>query len=180
MDNVFPNCSFLYLQKFHIVSYHLAFFALLFCFEIYSYIDACTLFDIYDALVRDDKLIMFQHIDMNNIFFKWPITLIYMHMTITIYSLYSWIIHVWEWHYSIDPCLSCYHYQSLTNIKNIPCLFHSHTSRWRHNGRDSDSNHQPHGCLLNRLFRRGSRKTSKLRVTGLCVGNSPGTGEFPA
>ena len=24
------------------------------------------------------------------------------------------------------------------------------------------------------------RKTSKLRVTGLCVGNSPGTGEFPA
>ena len=24
------------------------------------------------------------------------------------------------------------------------------------------------------------RKTSKLRVTGLCVGNSPVTGEFPA
>ena len=24
------------------------------------------------------------------------------------------------------------------------------------------------------------RKTSKLRVTGLCRGNSPGTGEFPA
>ena len=52
--------------------------------------------------------------------------------------------------------------------------------RWRHNGRSSDSNHQPHGCLLNRLFRRRSRKTSKLRVTGLCVGNSPGTGEFSA
>ena len=32
----------------------------------------------------------------------------------------------------------------------------------------------------NRLFRRRSKKTSKLRVTGLCVGNSPGTGEFPA
>ena len=26
----------------------------------------------------------------------------------------------------------------------------------------------------------GSKKTSKLRVTGLCVGNSPVTGEFPA
>ena len=51
---------------------------------------------------------------------------------------------------------------------------------WRHNGRDSVSNHQPHECLLNRLFRRRSKKTSKLRVTGLCVGNSPGTGEFPA
>ena len=30
------------------------------------------------------------------------------------------------------------------------------------------------------LFRRRSKKTSKLRVTSLCVGNSPGTGEFPA
>ena len=35
-------------------------------------------------------------------------------------------------------------------------------------------------CLLNRLFGHRSKKTSKLRVTGLCVGNSPGTGEFPA
>ena len=51
---------------------------------------------------------------------------------------------------------------------------------WRHYGCDGVSNHQPHHCLLNRLFRRRSKKTSKLRVTGLCVGNSPGTGEFPA
>ena len=49
-----------------------------------------------------------------------------------------------------------------------------------HNGRDGVSNHQPHDCLLNRLFRRRSKKTSKLRFTGLCAGNSPGTGEFPA
>ena len=35
-------------------------------------------------------------------------------------------------------------------------------------------------CLLNRSFGRRSKKTSKLRVTGLCVGNSPETGEFPA
>ena len=51
---------------------------------------------------------------------------------------------------------------------------------WRHNERDGVSNHQPHDCLLNRLFRRRSKKTSKLRVTGLCDGNSPVTGEFPA
>ena len=50
---------------------------------------------------------------------------------------------------------------------------------WRRNGRGSVSNHQPHDCLLNRLFRRRSKKTSKLRVTGLCTGNSPGTREFP-
>ena len=42
------------------------------------------------------------------------------------------------------------------------------------------SNHQPNDCLLNRLFRGRSMKTSKFRVTGLCEGNSPGTGEFPA
>ena len=52
--------------------------------------------------------------------------------------------------------------------------------RWRHNERDNVSNHQPHDCLLNRLFTRRSKKTSKLRVTGLCAGNSPETGEFPA
>ena len=51
---------------------------------------------------------------------------------------------------------------------------------WRHNGHDSVSNHQPYDCLLNCLFRRTSKIISKLRVTGLCVGNSPETGEFPA
>ena len=54
------------------------------------------------------------------------------------------------------------------------------TLRWRHNDHAGVSNHQPPGCLLNRLFRRKSKKTSKLRVTGLCAGNSPGTGEFSA
>ena len=61
-------------------------------------------------------------------------------------------------------------------LENIPL----DPLRWHHNERDSVSNHQPHDCLLNRLFRRRSKKTSKLRVAGLCVGNSPGTGEFPA
>ena len=52
--------------------------------------------------------------------------------------------------------------------------------RWCHNRRDGVSFHQPYDCLLKSLFRRGWKKTSKLRVTGLCVGNSPVTGEFPA
>ena len=34
--------------------------------------------------------------------------------------------------------------------------------QWRHNDYDGFSDHQPHGCLLNRLFRRRSKKTSKL------------------
>ena len=51
--------------------------------------------------------------------------------------------------------------------------------QWRHNEHNAVSNHQPHDCLLNRLFRRRSKKTSKLRVTGLCERNSSVTGEFP-
>ena len=52
--------------------------------------------------------------------------------------------------------------------------------QWRHKERDIVSNHQRHDCLLNRLFRRRWKKTSKLRVTGLCAENSPVAGEVPA
>ena len=51
---------------------------------------------------------------------------------------------------------------------------------WCHNGRDSVCYHQPHECLLNHSFRSRSKKTSNLRVTGLCAENSPETVEFPA
>ena len=54
------------------------------------------------------------------------------------------------------------------------------TLQWRHNEHGGVSNHQCFDCLLNRLFRHRSKKTSKLRVTGFCEGNSPVTGEFPA
>ena len=50
---------------------------------------------------------------------------------------------------------------------------------WRYNGRDDVSNHLPHDCLLNCSFRGRSKKTSKLRFTGFCVGNSPVTVESP-
>ena len=74
--------------------------------------------------------------------------------------------HTWAWFNRSD--------KYLFQIRN------DHALQWRHNGRNSVSNHQLHDCLLNGLFRRRSKKTSKLRVTGLCAGNSPGTGEFPA
>ena len=54
------------------------------------------------------------------------------------------------------------------------------TLQWRHNGHDCVSNHQRLDCLRTGLFRPRSKKTSKFRVTGLCEGNSPVTGEFPA
>ena len=61
----------------------------------------------------------------------------------------------------------------LTNCNN------NRTLRWRHNDHTGVSNHQPHKCLLNRLFRRISKKTAKLRVTGLCARNSPGPVNSP-
>ena len=56
----------------------------------------------------------------------------------------------------------------------------SYTSAWLHSNRDGFSNPRRLDCLHNRLFRHRSKKTSKLRVTGLCEGNSPVTSEFPA
>ena len=70
------------------------------------------------------------------------------------------------------------HVEKLTIIAGpfiLPLTLH-----WRHNECDGVSNHQRLHCLLKCWFRRGSKKTSKLRVAGLCVGNSPVTGEFPA
>ena len=68
----------------------------------------------------------------------------------------------------------------LSFVRVLVVCFGSFSLQWRHNGCNGVSNHQPHICLLNRLFRRRSKKISKLRVTGHCEGNTPVTGEFPA
>ena len=64
-------------------------------------------------------------------------------------------------------------------LKEKRVLMPNVSLHWRDNDHNGVSNHQPHGCLLNRLFRRRSKKTSELRVTGLCVGNSPGPVNSP-
>ena len=52
---------------------------------------------------------------------------------------------------------------------------------WRHNYHDGVSNHQLHGCLLNRLFRRRSKKAScKAPRHWSLSGEFTGTGEFHA
>ena len=68
---------------------------------------------------------------------------------------------MWQWLFQADVNLDiCYSLQ------------------WRHNERDGVSNQHRLDCLLNRLFRRRPKKTSKLRVTGLCDGNPPVTDRF--
>ena len=79
------------------------------------------------------------------------------------------------WRVRISPRERC---MPRKYIKQSP-LRTTSTLRWRHNDHAGVPNHQPHGCLLNRLFRRRSKKTSKLRVTGLCAGNSPGPVNSP-
>ena len=50
--------------------------------------------------------------------------------------------------------------------------FHTQwTLQWRHNDGDGVSNHQRLYCLLNPSFRRSSKKTSKLRITGCFEGH---------
>ena len=95
---------------------------------------------------------------------------------------------IFLWKYDIMISYNCYIYHHSLFCFVLLChqgfldieMGGNMALRWRHNGHDSVSKHQPHDCLLNRLFRHRSKKTSKLRVTGLCTGNSPGTGEFPA
>ena len=95
------------------------------------------------------------------------------------------LIPAWDncfWHQS-PYVLDAITWDKLLTERTWPILLASYTGdglRWRHNEHDGVSNHQSHHCLLNRLFRRRSKETSKLRVTGLCAGNSPVTGEFPA
>ena len=99
--------------------------------------------------------------------------------------------HIWTKNYWLCSWL-IYRFSLNTHFKKAKYLIESpydtgvfklcrlSSLQWRHNGGDSVSNHQPHDCLLNGLFRCRSKKTPKLRVAGLCAGNSPGTGEFSA
>ena len=62
-----------------------------------------------------------------------------------------------------------------TNTETVICS----PLQWRHIERDGVSNLLRIDYLLNRLFRH-IKKILKFSVTGLCEGNPPVTGEFPA
>ena len=88
-----------------------------------------------------------------------------------------------EYLYHIDYILPI---RSSTNRTCHPgglyCDYSSGSSlQWRQNERDGVSNHRCIDCLLNRLFRRRLKETSKLRINNLAwKRNSPVTGEFSA
>ena len=97
------------------------------------------------------------------------------------YSLWVVITHPFLIHIanvtSLDGLANCTG-RPLTNVVPTHCCALS--LQWRHNEHDCVSNHQRLDGLLIHLFSCRSKKTSKLRVTGLCEGNSPETNEFPA
>ena len=94
------------------------------------------------------------------------------------------ILHIWQEVYDIPvTSLNCQSVETKYLETNGQTDILASTLQWRHNGIGGVSNHQPHDCLLNRLFRCKSSKirvTIKALVTGFCMGNSPLTGEFPA
>ena len=67
-------------------------------------------------------------------------------------------------------------YESLQSLHCLSLI----SLQWRHNECAGVSNHWRFDCLLNCLFRRRSKKTSKLGVTGICEDKPPVTDEFLA
>ena len=65
-----------------------------------------------------------------------------------------------EWHRSSQGCLYDQPPSPVYKSFNLDWKRFK-TLRWRHNGRDSISNHQFRDCLLNRLFRRRSSKDQR-------------------
>ena len=85
----------------------------------------------------------------------------------------AWLLSLMHWSYhSVAPNHQC--------ISNLYPEINKEPLQWRHNESNGISHHQPHDCLLNHYTSRKSKKTSKLRITDLCAGNSPVPGEFPA
>ena len=77
----------------------------------------------------------------------------------------------------VDPRLSS---PQFSNLWHVCVGIWKLSLQWRYNERHGVSNHRSLDCLLSRLFRRRSKKIAKLRVSGLCEGNLPVTGEFPS
>ena len=77
--------------------------------------------------------------------------------TVTLFKMWGWISN------PIPLFKNGYNYLSMLGLKLYHVSKRGHweirpsiclSLQWRHNGRDIVSNHQPHDCLLNRLFRR--------------------------
>ena len=69
---------------------------------------------------------------------------------------------------------------SLWNLTGASAAVITFCTERHYNKWDGVSNHRRLDGLLNRWFNSRSRKTSKLRITGLCEGNPPVSDGFPS
>ena len=88
--------------------------------------------------------------------------------------------NVSTWYMSVDMSRRNEARKILLPFYETTSLVRDATLLRRHNERDGVPNHRRLDCLLHLLFRRRSKKTSTLHVTGLCAGNSPVPDDFPA
>ena len=89
-------------------------------------------------------------------------------------------VYGYWWWYGVQHTLCKYAViQMSTGIRSVLATSGYFKRLWRNNERDGVSNHRHPWCLLNRLFRRRSKKTSKLCVIGLCEGNPSVTSGSP-
>ena len=148
--------------------------------------------DMYIQTIRQNQLARFRNV-------SWHVYIIYLFIPCRcrrgyIFTRYCRTLSnvsqiIWTGFFSIvNICITNTRNGSIFKIMRLNLLFMKSVHRcafhtplqWCHDDHDGASNHQPHDCLLNRLFRRRSKKTLNLRVTGLCVGNSSVTDEFLA
>ena len=96
----------------------------------------------------------------------------------------AWDVTIMNFHLAQSLCI-CWRIRALAatswyyDFERLPPFLALCSLQWRHNRRGSVSNHQPHGCLLNRWFRRRSKKTSKLRITAFVRGIHRGPVKSP-
>ena len=89
-------------------------------------------------------------------------------------------INWWKLHAECRPTEKWHRVSNCVLLMKCHCHERYFPLHRRDNERGGVLNQRRLDCLLIRLFRRRSKKASKLRVIGLCKENSPVTGEFPA
>ena len=90
-------------------------------------------------------------------------------ITYTFPHLNGCSVEVWEWKIN----------SPVTKFTDAYVPWLSTSLQCSYNERVGVSNNQSRDCLLNRLFRHRSKKTSKLRVTSLCAGEFIGDWWIP-
>ena len=95
-------------------------------------------------------------------------------LTLTIGSIWSHRCIHWDNKWWKISTMFCVHW------RHCRWLLEQFTLQWRHNGHYGISNHQPDDLFTQLFIQVQIKKISMLCVTGLCVGNSTVTSEFPA